>query len=123
LIGAASFTGFLGVFAKRRRQRETGERRRVEREMMGKFVEVYAKKTGTRMAKNREVTDRVIEGLVENKIKYGTPLCPCRTYEDAEYESKRAYWNCPCEPMRKERKCHCMLFLEAGHPMACQEEW
>jgi len=24
---------------------------------------------------------------------------------------KKAYWNCPCVPMREEKKCHCMLFL------------
>jgi ferredoxin-thioredoxin reductase catalytic chain len=83
--------------------------------VMRNFVGAYARKTGTRLARHREIPERVIRGLAENKKLYGAPLCPCRSYEDPKKEVKRGHMNCPCEPMRKEKKCHCLLFLPEDH--------
>ena len=56
-------------------------------------------------------TSVVIEGLAKHKDELGSPLCPCRHYEDKTIEVHEAYWNCPCVPMRERKECHCMLFL------------
>ncbi|CCP38232.1 ferredoxin-thioredoxin reductase beta subunit (plastid) [Chondrus crispus] len=80
-------------------------------EAMRKFSEVYAKRTGTFFCSDVAVTAAVIEGLAKHKDEYGSPLCPCRHYEDKSVEVLNAYWNCPCVPMRERKECHCMLFL------------
>ena len=80
-------------------------------EAMRKFSEQYAKSTSTYFCVDPSVTAVVIEGLAKHKDEYGSPLCPCRHYEDKEAEVKAAYWNCPCVPMRERKECHCMLFL------------
>ena len=80
-------------------------------ESMRKFAEKYAQRTDTYFCSNLAVTAAVIKGLAEHKQELGSPLCPCRHYEDKAAEVKKAYWNCPCVPMREEKKCHCMLFL------------
>nr|YP_010330271.1 ferredoxin-thioredoxin reductase beta subunit [Porphyridium aerugineum]UNJ17987.1 ferredoxin-thioredoxin reductase beta subunit [Porphyridium aerugineum] len=80
-------------------------------EAMRKFSETYAKRTGTFFCADTSVTAVVIEGLAKHKDQYGSPLCPCRHYENKEIEVAVAYWNCPCVPMRERKECHCMLFL------------
>uniref|UniRef100_UPI00300114EC ferredoxin thioreductase subunit b n=1 Tax=Anunuuluaehu liula TaxID=3049639 RepID=UPI00300114EC len=80
-------------------------------EAMRKFSEVYAQRTGTFFCSDLAVTAVVIEGLAKHKDDYGSPLCPCRHYEDKAKEVLNAYWNCPCVPMRERKECHCMLFL------------
>lgn len=87
-------------------------------EVMHKFSQVYAKRTGTFFCNDLSVTAVVIEGLAKHKDKYGSPLCPCRHYEDKEKEVLNTYWNCPCIPMRERRECHCMLFLEKNNEFA-----
>lgn len=80
-------------------------------EAMKNFAETYAKRTDTYFCVDPSVTAVVIEGLAKHKDQLGSPLCPCRHYEDKEAEVKAAYWNCPCIPMRERKECHCMLFL------------
>ena len=66
----------------------------------------------------RQFAESVIQGLSNNKEKFGAPLCPCRYYDDKEDEISLAYWNCPCVPMRERKECHCMLFLTADSEFA-----
>jgi ferredoxin-thioredoxin reductase catalytic chain len=80
-------------------------------EAMRHFSETYAKNTNTYFCVDLSVTAVVIKGLAKNKEELGSPLCPCRHYEDKEAEVKAAFWNCPCVPMRERKECHCMLFL------------
>lgn len=80
-------------------------------EAMRKFSQSYAKRTGTYFCTDLGTTAVVIEGLAKHKDDYGSPLCPCRHYEDKVAEVKAAYWNCPCVPMQERKECHCMLFL------------
>ena len=87
-------------------------------ESMKNFAEQYAKRTDTYFCSNRGVTAAVIKGLAQHKQELGSPLCPCRHYEDKQAEVKKAYWNCPCVPMREEKKCHCLLFLTPDNPLA-----
>lgn len=87
-------------------------------ESMRKFAEKYARQTNTFFCGNLAITAAVIKGLARHKQELGSPLCPCRHYEDKQAEVKKAYWNCPCVPMREEKKCHCMLFLTPDNAFA-----
>nr|YP_010195684.1 ferredoxin thioreductase subunit b [Crassiphycus birdiae]YP_010196919.1 ferredoxin thioreductase subunit b [Crassiphycus corneus]UAD83081.1 ferredoxin thioreductase subunit b [Crassiphycus birdiae]UAD84723.1 ferredoxin thioreductase subunit b [Crassiphycus corneus] len=87
-------------------------------EAMRKFSEAYAKRTGTFFCSDISVTAVVIEGLARHRDSYGSPLCPCRHYEDKSKEVLSSYWNCPCVPMRERKECHCMLFLSPDSEFA-----
>ena len=62
-------------------------------EAMRKFSETYANRTGTFFCVDSTVTSVVIEGLAKHKDELGSPLCPCRHYEDKTIEVHEAYWN------------------------------
>lgn len=87
-------------------------------EAMRKFAEIYAEKTGTFFCIDASVTSVVIEGLAKHKDQYGSPLCPCRHYDNKQIEVQSTYWNCPCVPMRERQECHCMLFLKPDNEFA-----
>ncbi|PNH03493.1 Ferredoxin-thioredoxin reductase catalytic chain, chloroplastic [Tetrabaena socialis] len=91
-------------------------------EVMRKFSEQYAKRSGTYFCVDKSVTAVVIQGLAEHKDTLGAPLCPCRHYDDKEAEASQGYWNCPCVPMRERRECHCMLFLTDDNDFAGKEQ-
>jgi len=81
-------------------------------EVIRKFAETYAQRTGTYFCSDPGVTAVVLEGLARHKQELGGALCPCRHYEDKEAEVSQAFWNCPCVPMRERKECHCLLFLQ-----------
>ena len=83
-----------------------------------RFSNRYAKVSQTKFCSEPSVPAFVIRGLAENKVTLGVPLCPCRHYDDKAAEAKKGYWNCPCVPMREEKKCHCMLFLTEDNDFA-----
>ena len=60
---------------------------------MTAFSNKYIENTGTRYCIDKGIPAVVIKGLAEHKVKLGTPLCPCRFYEDKEKEAKEGYWN------------------------------
>nr|QCI09107.1 ferredoxin thioreductase subunit b [Inkyuleea mariana] len=91
-------------------------------EAMRKFSETYAQRTGTFFCSDISVTAVVIEGLAKHKDQYGSPLCPCRHYEDKLKEVSNTYWNCPCVPMRERKECHCMLFLTDDNEFASDKQ-
>jgi ferredoxin-thioredoxin reductase catalytic chain len=66
---------------------------------MTAFTNKYLENTNTKLCSDKSVAAVVIKGLAEHKVTYGSPLCPCRFYEDKEAEAKDGYWNCPCVPM------------------------
>nr|KJB33731.1 hypothetical protein B456_006G028000 [Gossypium raimondii] len=74
-------------------------------EIMRKFSEQYARRSGTYFCVDKGVTSVVIKGLAEHKDTLGAPLCPCRHYDDKAAEAGQGFWNCPCVPMR-ERPSH-----------------
>lgn len=88
---------------------------------MTAFTNAYLKNTGTKLCTDKSVPAVVIKGLAEHKVTLGSPLCPCRFYEDKEAEVKDGYWNCPCVPMRERHECHCMLFLTDDNTFAGNE--
>ncbi|KXZ44280.1 hypothetical protein GPECTOR_70g511 [Gonium pectorale] len=91
-------------------------------EIMRKFSEQYAKRSGTYFCVDKSVTAVVIQGLAEHKETLGAALCPCRHYDDKEAEAAQGYWNCPCVPMRERKECHCMLFLTEDNDFAGREQ-
>jgi ferredoxin-thioredoxin reductase catalytic chain len=91
-------------------------------EAMKNFAEQYAKRTNTYFCVDPSVTAVVIEGLARHKEELGSPLCPCRHYEDKEAEVKNTFWNCPCVPMRERKECHCMLFLMPDNEFAGDQQ-
>lgn len=91
-------------------------------EAMRHFAEQYAKRTDTYFCIDPSVTAVVIEGLAKHKEELGSPLCPCRHYEDKEAEVKNTYWNCPCVPMRERKDCHCMLFITPDNEFAGEQQ-
>lgn len=88
---------------------------------MTAFSNKYCQNTGTTYCSDLSVPAVVIKGLAEHKVTLGTPLCPCRFYEDKEKEAKEGYWNCPCVPMRERHECHCMLFLTEDNDFAGEQ--
>ncbi|KAL6507326.1 hypothetical protein OROGR_023521 [Orobanche gracilis] len=73
-------------------------------EIMRKFSEQYARRSGTYFCVDKSVTSVVIKyvrGLAEHKDTLGAPLCPCRHYDDKAAEAQQGFWNCPCVPMRE----------------------
>ncbi|KAH9327022.1 hypothetical protein KI387_007200, partial [Taxus chinensis] len=70
-------------------------------EIMRKFSEKYASRSGTYFCVDKGVTSVVIKGLAEHKDTLGAPLCPCRHYDDKVAEAQQGFWNCPCVPMRE----------------------
>lgn len=91
-------------------------------EAMRHFSITYAKRTDTYFCVDPGVTAVVIEGLAKHKDDLGSPLCPCRHYEDKAAEVEAAYWNCPCVPMRERKECHCLLFLTPDHDFAGDQQ-
>ena len=91
-------------------------------EAMKHFAEQYAKRTNTYFCSDLSVTAVVIEGLARHKEELGSPLCPCRHYEDKVAEVKNTFWNCPCVPMRERKECHCMLFLTPDNDFVGEEQ-
>ncbi len=89
-------------------------------ESIKNFAETYAAATDTFFCKDISITKSVLIGLTINKEKYGSPLCPCRYYDNKEDEISLSYWNCPCIPMRERRECHCMLFLPSGNAFSSE---
>ncbi|KAJ3677463.1 hypothetical protein LUZ60_003187 [Juncus effusus] len=91
-------------------------------EIMRKFSEQYARKSGTYFCVDKGVTAVVIKGLADHKDSLGAPLCPCRHYDDKKAEAGQGFWNCPCVPMRERKECHCMLFLTPDNDFAGKEQ-
>lgn len=91
-------------------------------EIMRKFSEQYARRSGTYFCVDKGVTSVVIKGLAEHKDSLGAPLCPCRHYDDKAAEAGQGFWNCPCVPMRERKECHCMLFLTPDNDFAGEDQ-
>ena len=75
-------------------------------EVIRKFAETYAQRTGTYFCSDPGVTAVVLEGLARHKDDLGGALCPCRHYEDKQAEVAQAFWNFTCVPVRARKDCH-----------------
>jgi len=73
---------------------------------MEKFVETFARKSGSYLHPQREITDFLVIGLAKNIDEVGRPLCPCMFFEDKQEEIRKKFWICPCEEMQRWKYCH-----------------
>ena len=73
---------------------------------MEKFVQNFAKKSGSYLHPQKEITEFLVIGLAKHIDELGRPLCPCNYYEDKAEEVKSSTWICPCEEMQKWKYCH-----------------
>jgi Ferredoxin-thioredoxin reductase, catalytic subunit len=64
-------------------------------EVIRKFAETYAQRTGTYFCSDPGVTAVVLEGLARHKDELGGALCPCRHYEDKEAEVSQGLLELP----------------------------
>ncbi|APH39567.1 ferredoxin-thioredoxin reductase catalytic domain-containing protein [Methanohalophilus halophilus] len=78
------------------------------------WVTKYAQKKGYKLNPDPEMLDLVIEGLANNKIKYGKGYCPCRIPSGDEKEDRKII--CPCiyhgDEIAADGSCHCDLFFQ-----------
>ncbi|KAI3665925.1 hypothetical protein L6452_44560 [Arctium lappa] len=121
-IGVSSFTNTPTHLGFRRVVIAKAEPSDKSVEIMRKFSEQYARKSGTYFCVDKSVTSVVIKGLADHKDSLGAPLCPCRHYDDKAAEATQGFWNCPCVPMRERKECHCMLFLTPENDFAGKEQ-
>lgn len=78
-----------------------------------KFAKDYAKKHGYMLNPDKRLVKFVIQGLSNNKNKYGNMYCPCRLLTGNEEKDKLMV--CPCfwhkKEIEKQGRCHCGLFV------------
>ncbi len=75
-------------------------------EKMRKFVKNFARKSGSYLHPQQEITEYLVIGLAKHIDEVGRPLCPCNFYEDKAAEARSSTWICPCEEMQKYKYCH-----------------
>ncbi len=78
------------------------------------LYEDYAKKNNFRLNPDKNMTQRIIKGLLNNEKKYGQRYCPCRRVTgDLEKDKENI---CPCifhkQEIEKDGHCFCNLFLK-----------
>lgn len=77
------------------------------------YVNKIAKNRDYYLCPDEELLDDLVEGLAENKDRYGYPSCPCRPAS-----GKKKYDNdiiCPCEycqaDVNEHGMCYCGLYV------------
>ena len=73
---------------------------------MSRFVTSFARKSGSYLHPQSEITEFLVIGLAKHIDEVGRPLCPCNFYEDKAEEAKSSTWICPCEEMQRWKYCH-----------------
>ena len=75
-------------------------------------VKRYSNKKGYLLNPDEEIFESVIEGLAQNRLKYGKRYCPCRIVTGDPKKDKANI--CPCvyheEEIERDGHCHCMLY-------------
>jgi len=76
--------------------------------------EEYANRNGFKLNPNKEVAEKIIQGLLENEKRYGARYCPCRRLTGNLEEDKSKI--CPCawhlQEIEKQGHCLCGLFVK-----------
>lgn len=73
---------------------------------MSRFVTSFARKSGSYLHPQSDITEFLVIGLAKHIDEVGRPLCPCNFYEDKAEEAKSSTWICPCEEMQRWKYCH-----------------
>ncbi len=79
-----------------------------------KSYQEYAEKNGFKLNPDKEVTERLVMGLLENEKKHGFRYCPCRRVTGNQEEDKKKI--CPCvwhrQEIERDGHCFCGLFVK-----------
>jgi len=79
-----------------------------------KSYQEYAEKNGFKLNPDKEVTERLVMGLLENEKKHGFRYCPCRRVTGNQEEDKKKI--CPCvwhrQEIERDGHCFCGLFVQ-----------
>lgn len=82
-------------------------------EELVKNSEKHAEANGFKLNPDQKVVERVVNGLLKNKEKYGKIYCPCRRITGNRTDDKKI--TCPCiyhkDEIAKDGKCFCGLFV------------
>ena len=73
---------------------------------MWKFVEGFAKKSGSYLHPQRAITEFLVIGLAKHVDELKRPLCPCMFFEDKQAEIEKKEWICACDEMQRYKYCH-----------------
>jgi len=74
----------------------------------------YAEKAGYKLNPDKNIVDKIEEGLLRNLSVHGEVYCPCRVIFGDKEKDKLII--CPCAYHKDEIKqmghCHCTLFVK-----------
>jgi len=82
-------------------------------ELKKQFKE-YAESNGFHLNPDEKTVERIINGLLMNKEKYGEIYCPCRRVTGNKDEDSQKI--CPCfwhkDEIKKDGHCFCNLYVK-----------
>lgn len=80
-----------------------------------KYLQIFekvAKQRGWRVNPDREIVIDFAKGLIENRKRFGIPICPCRLATGKKEVDKLII--CPCvyavDDIREFGRCYCGLY-------------
>lgn len=84
-------------------------------EELNKWYVGYADENGLKLNPNKEITQKLIRGLLENEKKYGKRYCPCRRITGDKKADEKIICPCPyhIDEIKKNGQCFCGLFVSA----------
>lgn len=85
----------------------------ISREQFRKHLENVAKRSNSVLNPDQEDLDILIDGLLENRQRYGYPACPCRLSCGKIEHDKDVVCPCDYQPADLEEfgACYCALYV------------
>jgi ferredoxin-thioredoxin reductase catalytic subunit len=82
---------------------------------MREYCDIVCKKNSWQLQKDKQTLDDLLEGLVENKKRYGYQSCPCRMASGKRELDRDII--CPCQyalddDVEEYGSCYCNLFMK-----------
>ncbi|MGB5909964.1 MAG: ferredoxin-thioredoxin reductase catalytic domain-containing protein [Promethearchaeia archaeon] len=94
-------------------------------EGMLEYIKQVSKKNNWILNKDQKTLNELIEGLVENKKKYGYQSCPCRLASGVRDLDRDLI--CPCEyaplDIKEQGACYCNLYMRKDFYESIGEEY
>lgn len=88
--------------------------KKIELDILFKKYLTHAKDNGFRLNPNKEITESLLNALIERKNKYGKEYCPCHRITENKKDNEKIV--CPCiyhkDEIKKQGHCHCFLFVK-----------
>ncbi|MCK6467061.1 MAG: hypothetical protein L6Q53_02535 [Candidatus Brocadia sinica] len=83
----------------------------------------YVTSSSCKLNPDTKIVDRVVNGLLMRKIKFGHAYCPCRLVTGDRERDKKII--CPCvyhlEEIERDGECHCNLFVSADYQVKMEK--